>query len=91
MTLQTLLDRCGVDRANRLRWFCSATLVGQTLLVSDIDEFATVERCWLPELRRVMPTLSVTFAPSSKPAPLELKPKPSLWKKGSPPHQRDML
>ena len=59
MTLEALLDRAGVDRRQRFLWFSHCALRGTTLLVSDIDDYACIERCWSTKLREVMPVQMV--------------------------------
>ncbi len=62
MTLESLLDRAGVDRMQRHYWFSHCALRGTTLIVSDIDDYGCIERCWLTLLREVAP-IQVLFDP----------------------------
>jgi hypothetical protein len=59
VTLESLLDRAGVDRRQRFQWFSHCALKGTTLLVSDIDDYSCIERCWLTRLREVSPVQMV--------------------------------
>lgn len=87
MTLETLLVRAGLAGWERALWFSSSTLANaSTLYVSDIDDHNTIERCWMPKLRAVLPTLTLVFtprAPAPPPPPsTPFKTKPAAYLKG---------
>jgi hypothetical protein len=69
MTLDTLLTRACVSNWDRYQWFANCTLAGDLLLCHDADDHATIERAWLPSLRRVAPSLQVQFVSSRGVAP----------------------
>ena len=98
MTLDTLLARALVSQYHRHTWFSTARLALNSLLVSDIDDHDTIQRCFLPELVKHHPPLVLTFAPGrDAEAPKAAKPPQPAFKKsyyGKPqaqPVQRDML
>jgi hypothetical protein len=87
MTLESLLVRAGLAAWERHLWFSSSTLANaSTLYVSDIDDHNTIERCWMPRLREVLPHLTLVFSPPRAPAvppqPSPLKSKPAPYLKG---------
>jgi len=96
MTLETLLDRALVSQYHRAEWFRHARISGNSLLVSDIDDHDTIQRCFLPELVKFYPPLVLTFSPSRdsvekpKKAP-EPAFKKSYYGQQAKPVQRDML
>lgn len=63
MTLDSLLNLAGVTKYQRALWFRSAQLSGDTLILSDIDDYGGVSRQFGNRLREVLPSLQITFAP----------------------------
>ncbi len=86
VTLGVLLVRAGLAKWECRLWFSSATLANaSTLYVADLDDHNTIERCWMPRLREVLPNLQLVFQPRApEPAqpPSALKSKPAPYLKG---------
>jgi hypothetical protein len=96
VTLETLLDRALVSQYQRGLWFRFARLSGNSLLVSDIDDHDTIQRCFLPELVKFYPPLVLTFSPSRDAVEKPKKAPEPAFKKAyygqqAAPRQRDML
>ena len=69
MTLDTLFARAGICKWNQTTWFSACAYDGRNLLCSDIDDYASIERMFLEQLRAVNPAILLVFAPVAKSAP----------------------
>ncbi len=80
MTLDILLIRASVSRAEQRRWFSSCDLVQHTLYVGDTGDCGVIARCYQNRLRGVLPELVIVFQPQAASAE---KPRVPSWVKKS--------
>ena len=59
MTLESLLTRTKICRADEDRWFSSATLKNDLLVIGDTDSANFVRSCWLESMRVHIPNLEI--------------------------------
>lgn len=52
LTLPDILNHLGLGSYRASLWFSHCKLVGTDLLVSDHDDAATIERCYVPEIEK---------------------------------------
>ena len=74
MTLETLFARAGICKWNQTTWFSACAYDGRNLVCSDVDDYASIERMFLEQLRAVNPAIVLVFAPAQKAAPRPASP-----------------
>jgi hypothetical protein len=69
VTLRQLLDRACIGRYAQHIWFRGCSLEKTVILVPDDPALAaSLTRCWLPQIRAVLPTCTIRVGtPAAKP------------------------
>jgi hypothetical protein len=68
VTLRQLLDRAYVSRYDQHTWFRGTTLEKTAIVTDDPALAASLTRCWLPQIRAVLPLCTIRVGtPAAKP------------------------
>lgn len=78
MTVDRLCAIAGISKWDRGTWFRDSAMVGLSLVTPHEAEAATIAKCYLERLRRVLPGLDVKVAT----LPQETPARPSCLKVG---------